>query len=408
MQKQNVTRLGTLLVLALAIGACTNQKPAQQPDELKIVYRQASAEDLALAGEQLVTPSSFPLADRVLDEALAKDPSNKRAQFYKMFLKPFMVFQGVAVRVRPFVRAYGDMEQFKKLEDLPNSTTRDLLFNGREDIANLAQLQDLLVEYRDANIEFYQWLKNNEDLELVLNLNPWIFGNEIQKDVDCRLIEESPEGMRVVCDNRNLLQRKLSPADNIALRQGVASLALYAILYTSYTLDGLEKIFAQSKGQELSSHERLQILQNTPQAGQLRRDNAMKYIHAFGSDFAYAMSYAIKNQQALCPKTSDKARKGQVFKHGLCVASDTDKSLALLNLALKGAFVQDFEDSTGQKKSILIDPFAISTRPATDIRIYLPESLDACGHAASYADNTLGGIFPLGDVMRTAVPCDKQ
>lgn len=397
--KSNLLGAGLLSVMVLA-SACNKPK---DNNETEIRYKQQSSEELALAGEQLMTPSSFVLADKVLSEALAKDAGNKRAQLYKALLKPFLVFRGYGVRLRPLVKAHGDMVAFEKgLDEIPASTTRDFVMDGQEDIRTIADAQNLLVQYRNANIELYNWLKANEDLELVINLNPWIFSNAVRNYLDdCRLIESSPEGMRVKCDHRNVLQRKFTTVDNIALRQGVAGLALYGIIYTSYSMDGVEKIINVSKQRELTTDESMKLFNSVPEAGVLRADNTMKYIHTFGSDYAYAMNFVIKNQQKVCPAgtpTVDKQRKGQVFENGFCIENDIQKDLATLNQALKGAFTTEFIGQDGFKHSVTVDPFALALRPSANIRTYLPSALDKCGHAVSYADKTLGGILPKGDV----------
>lgn len=106
------TVLATSLVLALT--ACSEKE-----DKTKI-HADASmkADELADAGEQLVSPYTFMLSDKVFDMALEKDPSNKKAQFYKAFVKRMMVLKGIVKRIAPLMNASSpkqkaDYEKFK-------------------------------------------------------------------------------------------------------------------------------------------------------------------------------------------------------------------------------------------------------------------------------------------------------
>src|SRR5687768_13915751 len=101
-----------LILCAGLISACSSEKENSRNsgtiDTSKILQNRAltaqeKGTELARAAEQLVQTSSFSLAESVLDTALAVDPDNKLAQFYKAFLADKLALRGIAVRIKPLV-----------------------------------------------------------------------------------------------------------------------------------------------------------------------------------------------------------------------------------------------------------------------------------------------------------------
>ncbi len=161
---KNVLKISIALFLAVGLTACgqnertrLNKDAADGSQDKKQVEvsNTMDAESLAEAGEQLVNPATFMLADKTFEMALAKDPENKKAQFYKTFLKRLLTLKGAGVRIRPWVRANGDIGTLEsQAQQFPNSPLKDFLYKGKEDISTTTQVQDLLVEYRDALVEY--------------------------------------------------------------------------------------------------------------------------------------------------------------------------------------------------------------------------------------------------------------
>lgn len=406
--------LGLAAALVCTAIACS-KKTDDDKKQVVVSYSQQSSEELALAGEQLITPSSFALADKVLDEALAKDSNNKRAQFYKKFLKPIMALRGIGARIRPAIREHGDIAQHENgIANIPNSSTRDFILDGQEDIRTVTDMQNLLVKVRDGYVDFYNWLKANENSELVLNINPYMMQGDAGNQAvgDCRVVNNDSDGMTVDCNNREMLQRKLSTPDLIALRQMIGGTALYFTIYTSYSFDGIEDLVEMSKTREVPSQETFQTLETLPNFGKLRADNTMKMIRTFGSDFAAAWKYAMANQARLCPSpaysvresygySSTRRRKGHVFEDGFCTPVDSEhqKNLDLLNQALQGPImIGDVKDSNAHIRANL---FAWSDRPVTSLKNLFPVSYNACGKATVLRDKTMGGLYPDGDAEKT-------
>ena len=93
------------------IGSFTNP-PARDPAPTECEIKSA-----------VVLGAKGLMSDKVFDMALAKDPTNKKAQFYKAFLKAPMTLKGAVKRVLPAVRKYGDINKYQTWQQL--SRTHD-------------------------------------------------------------------------------------------------------------------------------------------------------------------------------------------------------------------------------------------------------------------------------------------
>jgi hypothetical protein len=434
--------IGLLGLLALAIvmgttgcGPRGNDSPDAGRREIKATTTM-EPEPLALAGEQLVAPGTFMLADKVFDMALAKDPGNYRAHFYKAVLKPLMVFEGVNRRLRPYVIAKGDIRKFDRIAaNMPNSPLLDFMLNGREDISSVEGVQNLVDQYISAMVELYDFLKVHEEQALVINLNPHIWEQKIQHDTqdNCSIVRNDKEETRVECDLREILQRKMSLADMIALRQNIAGMILYAIIYNSYTLEGAEdllRLSQESSSSKSSTPVRAQPpepmprsgpetmvdsrptrtpaevfnrLENLPKFGLLRPTNKLKALRKFGADFSAAWKYVRDNQRNLCPATKypwERRRKGHVFENGICidgVNSEDEKNIALLDQLLSGPGAVLVGTADGRKLNVMLDAFRVSDQPVANLKSLFPSQYNRCGQAIALHDPTFGGVLPNGD-----------
>lgn len=358
---------------------------------------------LADAGEQLVSPYTFMLADKVFDMALQNDPNNMKALFYKKLLKRSMVFKGIVTRIRPFVKQHGDMTKLEEnIETLPHSALRTFLLEGREDIDTTSKIQDVLVQYTQAVNEFRKFLKDNPDLELTLNLNPYLFEKTIKDEVmkSCVVINSSENQLDVECNLKDVATVKINSADAVALSQIAAGEVLYYSVFTSYSLEGIESLGDYRSDVE-TEEERIAKLSSLPKFGKLRGDESMSLIRSLGVDFSVAAKWALRYQQQLCPETSESnlKRKGFLFKDGICIkdVNEAQRNLALLDAALNGVISIQVEDSAGAPKNVNLDVFAMSNNPVQDLRSVFPTDFNECGVATGFGDKTLGGTFPDAD-----------
>lgn len=408
------TRNMIVLSAALAIGTigCGSKERIREIEKGKTeinISATQDAETLTSAAEQLISPYTFMLADSVLDTALQKDPTNKKAQLYKLFLKQPMLTRGIAKRIRPFIKQHGNSSNLvdfdKNIAQFPESPLKKFYLDSKsEDIKTAEDVQDLFVKMRDASIDFHRFLKENQDLNLELNLNPYIFEQQIKKDSvnSCTVVDST-----VICDYKDIAIRKVNSADMVALSQMAAGQVAYWTLYTSYSVKGLDKVFTTLKDGNLNARQIQNLLESQNDLGLLRKDAKFEILSKLGADFAAAWRWAIQYQSNLCPKgtASSNQRKGYVFSDGVCVStgSQAQADLAQLEQILRGAVQMDLP-ANGHNNYIVkttFDPMAVVRNPIKDLRSIAPSSYVKCGDksikAATLRDNTLGGIFPKGD-----------
>lgn len=360
-------KLKTLMCLALlaSLVACT---PEKKEEKVRVaVNSQMSSDELTLAGEQLVGPFTFHLADRAFAMALEKNPKDMKAQFYRSFLKRFMVFQGVLNRIVPYALEYGDVNQLKSvIKEIPEHPLRTFLLDnkGKSDIGDLNGIQVFLTEYRDALQGFREFVSKNPNLEFDIYLNPHVFQDQIKEKMTSSCVStynNQPDGFEVVCDFKEVAKVKVNVADLMVLKQLAAGEQLYFTLLTSYSLQGLDgflKEREQSKQRicetvsipmnaeqeawddfysktesadeysqstesndegdeiltaeycktvypELSSKDLYAQLSAVPAALKLRKNNGLAEVKKIGSDMSSAVKWVVRYQNRLCPKGYD-------------------------------------------------------------------------------------------------------
>jgi hypothetical protein len=420
--KQQIKTLIASAVAIAALNACTIKMDSKEEDKNKKMKIQADSsmqsEEIALAGEQLIGAHSFMLADKVFDMALDKDSNNLRASFYKNLLKPMMIFKGIAVRIKPYVRTHGNINDLEKsINTFPNSSLKTFLLDGNEDIRDAKTIQDLLVDQRNAYNDFRTFLKSHQGMELTLNLNPYIFKETINNNMSeeaCVVESNTNSRVSVHCDYVAIAQKKLNAADFVALQQSTAGIVLfYSLFYTSYSFEGLEEL-SKIDTSKMTYAEKLALSKQYPLFGKLRSDNSLKQVRELGADFSVAAKWAIQHQNLICPHGAESSkiqRKGFLFNKGICVTTNTesDKALDQLDRALAGTITHNYvSEDSGEQKSVVLSPFAMFDNPVSDLRQLAPTSVDACDHATELADPTLGGLFPNGDaVEHLKTKCNK-
>ncbi|NJL23796.1 MAG: hypothetical protein HC902_00510 [Calothrix sp. SM1_5_4] len=411
----------TALALMVGIG-CTQKVKDEGPKKVVITAKaQMEAEELAEAGEQLISPTTFHLAEKVFQMVLTKDPRNQKARLYTSALKQFIVFKGVLARVRPYALKYGDEAQYQKMiTDLRESPIKTWLLDGKEDIETIEQMQDLAIKYREAANEFRLFLKANPNLDLTIYLNEFVFKQVIEnaRARDCRVLEDSVDQVSVECDTRNSARRKMNAADVVLLRQMVGGQVLYATLLTSYSTANLEKVVKtikdidrQQESKALANAEKQAVLEKVEGLGKLRKDHSLGLLTELGADFKGAMEWVLKYQNELCPKghNSPENRKGYIFEEGACVGTPEEKDgvqkvIGYIQQSLENgvAEVEIKDPNTQENSKTKLAIFKWAHAPVADLRQILPVGYDECG-ATAFRDDTFGGIFVNRDANRYLV-----
>jgi hypothetical protein len=400
--------------LVLLITACTPtekivEKFSNRQNDGRVVEASDSmdSEQLALAGEQLVSLWNFMLAQRAFDWSLQKDPNNERAQFYSAILKPFMLTKGLATRLRPYMNNNGGTDGLdNNLKNLPNSALKTFLLDGREDIKDSTDMQNLLVQVRDAWNDMRKFLIVHQNTNLVLNMNPNTFQDSVSENMrnSCHVEEDSDNHFIVKCDYEHVFEKKVNAADLIALRQMASGHVLFLSLYTAYSVDGIDQLTElERQSGKLSEREKIEYIQNVlPNAAKLRKDNSLSVISDLGSDFLSAGRWVVQYQRQLCPRTPHMPikRPGYLFDgETFCIAdmNKTQRDLVTLEASLHGPINIILGAKDGRQKSAKVDAFQWFRAPVQDLRAIAPASYNNCDRAQTLKDKTLGGFFVNGD-----------
>ncbi|MBX2987558.1 MAG: hypothetical protein KF802_06645 [Bdellovibrionaceae bacterium] len=446
--KSNVLKLVLCSALAASLAACQGGKdkkgssgqnedsPLGEPQTVVVSKNQDSAE-LTDAGEQLISPFTFHLADRAFAMAVEKDRGNKKAQFYREFLKRFMVFRGILSRVQPYARVHGNSVALEKtIRDIPDHPVKSFLLDskGLAPIKDSSDIQSFLVEYRNAVNSFREYLAQNPDLRFDIYLNPHVFEAAIRAryEATCSVDTQSPTEFEVYCNALDVAKVKVNAGDLVVLRQMAAGEVLFFSLYTSYSIAGLEPLFKdlEKAGQmecsggysrynpntnsydyadsecrhlhrQLSSREIMQRIEATPGAAKLRKDSGLKYVKQIGLDFIQAAKWAQKYKATLCPSGDDgvENRPGFLFSKGLCAdtSEQAGADLALFDRALQSVVDAKLQNNDGVETRTQVNYMALFEKPVADLRALMPASWNAEGKATSLRDKTFGNTFPRGD-----------
>jgi len=404
------TLIATSLMLALTT-ACTTEKSSSEEAKTIHLNNQMKSSELADAGEQLVGPYTFMLADKAFDMALEKDAANQKSQFYKAFLKRFMVFKGIVRRIAPVIRQGSQKQQVDYanwLKQFPESPLKAFLLDGPEDITSGAKAMRILIDYNKALNDFRVLLKKNPTMELTLNLNPQIFEQEINKEYadSCSWKQGSDGAVEVTCDSSGVAQKKINTADLIVLRQATGGEMAFWSFYTAYDLTTIEQIAKDESLKDKNPQELLAYYKSLPSLAKLNADHTLNLIPELGSDLSASLKWAKQYQDRLCPKGPgvENQRRGYLFKSGICLtdASEVDKSIAAIDQIFGGIFTQPlFDQNDRQTGQIRVNLAGFLKAPPQDLKNILPEEVDADGKVTRWSDNTFGGLFPDGDISKT-------
>lgn len=388
--------------LLLVLTACSEPKEKQ-----KIVItanQQMDANELANAGEQLMIPQSMHLANKVFEMALAKDPENKKAQFYHSFLKRVMIFEGILNRIQPYVDQYGQPDVFaERIKELPKGPARQFLLTPKKDakpIRNATDIQALLVEYRKAAEDFRSFVVQNADMNLELYLNPYFFQDMVEQNkIDSCEVKQTDTTWEIICDNYESETVKVNMADLLVLKQIAAADIIYATGATSYSFGSIDELAKKSQTNSMSPQALSESLEMTQDFGLLRKDNGLAAIRNLGSDFGIGMKWAMKYQASLCKRDEYGrlvARRGFLARD-ICVndMDSANKSLQTLDAILAGVIQAPVEMKDGTTVNTTFDIMALFDKPMLSLQPILPTQWTEEGKRPSFVkDPSIGGLLP--------------
>lgn len=404
--------LKALLVLGLTSQiACESAKNKGLDMNSKTqVYANASmpATDLVEAAEQLITPTQFMTADKILDMALAQDPNNFKALFYKNFLKGYMVNKGIMTRVKPLVRKYGKITEYEKnMNALPDVPAYRFLADGKEDISTVEDIQSYLSSYQVALNEFRRFLIENQDQQLTIEISSTYLENLFKDSAayECTPVSTVENQYHYECDFRNITKRKLTTPDFMAIRQMLAGMILYLNFYTAYSFEGVETLSSLNIKEGTPPEQVLNLISTKfPELGKLRSQNLMKETLNLGSDLISAGRWAIQYQNQLCPKgiETPHQRQGYLFNKGICIqnADQALRGLAVMEQVMSSTVKVKINESLPDAE---LDYMAWFKNPPQHLMDLAPKTFNSCGQTTSYRENSLGGLFVNNDADKYLV-----
>lgn len=412
------TLLATAVLATLTLTACGANKPTSFNSSVDLASIRAgvengsetpqeAAEEIALAAEQLAQSANFPYVANVANEALALDPNNSRAKFWKAVSGPIMQMKGLATRVEPLAkkntaryRAYVSARDELK-SSLPMKGLRDFAFKGKKDIESEVQIQETISRVTLKLDELRKTLKELRGQELTINMTPEMLEGDLSLEDAQKLCEVAHPSQDVYdfknCDFSRKLEVKLNDADLEMIQQAVAGVQVYVGIMNSYSLEG---VIAESEKD--SSEDPFARLVKNPKFGTLRDGRTLAVLPEIAADASLAIRSALALQAELCGNDTEGnwKREGYALSSGSCAMPESGVEVAMQTLELlsKQATPVAFMVN-GVSKTATVDMVSFSKKPVQDLRTLIPTAVDACGNTTNIGDKTVAGLFPNGDVL---------
>jgi hypothetical protein len=378
------------------------------------------AEDLALGAEQLIMGNAPQYADEVLSSALALDPTNLRAKFWKAVVAPTMELRGVLRRIEPFVqqrpRKYAKYLEF--IEDVKASPEQSFVrfaLQGPKDITNEHDMQELISRFTLRLDELRLAMKEMKHESLRIHVqSPELRQRGMQNAVTKCMARKTANGSYEIknCDLSHAYEVELNDADFEALAQSVAGAQVYLTTLNAYNLTGVYAKADEISG--LSLDKAMDILFAEKSFGTLRENHGFGIIPGLVKDYVLALREASKMQDKLCqePAYPGAARRpGMLFREGFCfeITNVVDAQLRAVEFMMNGyESIIDFDLGT-HRVPVVMNASKAFTSPIQDLRTLTPIKKDSCGNTVGVGDGRLGGVFPNGDLnlLLEQKPCEK-
>ena len=407
-----------LAACSLATSACSkkNEKEVVKTIDTNAIISESGitdskkAEKLALAAEQLVSPGSFMYAKDVVDQALAIDKNNKRAQMVDALISPFISYKGIMTRIKPLSdrNEENKIKYEKALADLdkqPNHALKTFVTDseGLSEIKNEKDIQAFYDSLRNSFNKIRVFFKSNKDLDLTFNLSDLFAVAAIDEEEACHWQAENGIYEQYCFEDKKpvVLEYKLNRADNEAIQQIASGYVIYFTLLNSYNLSGALDVSDTVKSTGISSSNEIrEMLLEDPLFGTLRDSTGLNNIINLGLDAVTGLRWVKSMQKEVCSSgiSDNSNRPGYIFSKGLCLKDASGKNsldniLSLVELGLKGGLIEGTFSGTYTTQTRPAAPLMGSIKDVRDLGLGFNE----CGKVMNAGDSTLGGVFPKRD-----------
>ncbi len=292
------------------------------------------AEKLVEAGEQLLLPETFHLADAVFKQALNINPSNKKAQLYNMLLKPSMNLKGILKRIEPLVekddreypaykeqldrkeffvqgyhngRIYGPAHSMWTGSYLPV----DFLVDNTDmpSIHTESELQEFVRSQVDVFNEVRQFLNKTINTEIEIKLSErWQVQRASSRSQICRFTIITDFDYNIECsEDQSYMTTKIDRGDMEALKTLAAGMQLYHIIGSSYDVTATQKhmMDLRQKDNFTDRYKIEKVLNENSKTATLNEDHMLNQIISLGKDGMIAARWIRENHVKMCPGPND-------------------------------------------------------------------------------------------------------
>lgn len=407
--------------------AAADQKQATQLNAM-------SADELARIGELLLMPEGMTYANQMFDQALAIDPKNNKANFYKAWTGPLMTLQGYIPMVQPLLVNQGDQDGLERIrEHLATLNMPELqsfattLAPGQKPFTSYYDVQRFIhdtvlpsIQAAVTNISAVDTSAGPLQLNFTpqrLKIDP-VRQSTTYDEYSSYCTYDPSTGYQ--CQNYGYNYSYTDPKlpnvyyvdqyDIKVLRSSFLALEDQIIVGTAYSAENLEVATRQIKAVDdlrreaglpgASAQDIVNVLANS-QFGTLFTLEQDQGLGSISGSVAEALrnGIALANLKSqLCDSSSRNASNSLI--HPICIEADVVDQLQVgLNVLAGPSLVNFGYDQNGNVVQIEMNLAAVLAKPPTDLKALLPTSFDSNGDPSNYKDPTMGGLFPKGDFI---------
>lgn len=380
------------------------------------------AEKLTSVGELFMGLGNFMFAHEIFVKSLSLDPVNSKTQLLHQLTRPSMALRGLLQKVRSL--ASGSLAGRAILQrvqrHIPPGPLKDFLNEGTQEFSKESEVQAWADGYFAVLEEVRKYLKSNKNHEMEISYlknadvgtSPW------EALSSCQGFMVKPNHYQIKdCPSYEILRFKLNSADVEVFQQSIAGSQVYVLATNNYDLSGSLDVLEKLEPLSASAKTVWSHLVKDENFAKLRSGPGFKALYELGFDGVAALRWVRQFQDKLCPggEGSKSNRPGYVFDSGLCLPAKTKEQKILnqivgaVELALLGGEVT-MNLGRGGKVAIQSRPSVFINSPLVNLKDLKPQ-FGSCGELNSFADNSLGGLFPDADfnrVIRSENHCKAQ
>lgn len=433
-KKESVNKLTTrllstcLITAALGLTACqANNRPAEDSGELLKGVNWVPHESGRQLRVDLSTPDSTAdaavnyaqrsmilfnlssMAESVMmaEQAYLANPNADEAVFAYQITRPVAQLKGILTRVQPIIDALSqyEQEQFERRKDRLRQNYPELYEyltsrSGGPLMLNEEQVLAFIDQQSRITQSAFEVFKNREwkEIEFKFSKVNQIADSNVQ---NCRVQLDRQFLTIPACKKPQVVQKALSPADQLAIRHGLAGTLVYQIVAAGFDMTGIisARQLELSKADEITQH-----LLRIPQFGQ-RRGEGWQRLIPLGADLVFAIKGAHQLERALCGRSERYFFSDcELVRRTTAEENRLEHLARIVDLSLSGGAIPAWAEAEDLKVVKLEEPihsrrehveFALQPRNfidrVTTLKAFQPTAFDSEGNMTEILDGSLAG-----------------